>query len=62
VPSLEIMERRRLFRELDRLCVKMDLDALRFVVCVAHIRIMTDEELERFHKEILAEKKKRGKE
>jgi hypothetical protein len=53
------MERRRLFRELDKLCLQMDLDALRFIVCVAHIRIMTDEELEQFHKKILEERSKR---
>jgi len=53
------MERRRLCQELDKLCMNMDLDALRFIVCVAHIRIMTQEELERFHKEILEEKGKR---
>jgi len=52
----EIKERRRLRRELDKACAEMDLDALRFIVVVAGLRVMTREELITFKEKVLEEK------
>ena len=42
----EIAERRHLRAWLDQSLIEMDLDALRFVACVAAIRVMDEGELD----------------
>ena len=42
----EIAERRHLRNWLDQSLIEMDLDALRFVACVAAIRVMNKDELD----------------
>jgi len=57
VSRLEIHERRQLRRWLDDSLIEMDLDALRFVACVAAIRVMDEKELDAVQK-VLAERPK----
>jgi len=48
----EIAERRHLRNWLDQSLIEMDLDALRFVACVAAIRVMNKDELDAVQKHV----------
>jgi len=62
VSALEIRERRMLRRWLDESLIEMDLDALRFLACVAAIRVMNENELDAVQKHLdVRLKKKRTK-
>jgi hypothetical protein len=53
----EIAERRHLRNWLDQSLIEMDLDALRFVACVAAIRLMGEKELDAVVKHLNETKK-----
>jgi hypothetical protein len=46
----EIAERRHLRNWLDQSLIEMDTDALRFLACVAAIRVMNEGELDKLQK------------